>query len=416
MILKTIKYTFLIFSFFFYTYLFFINYKLYYQPTFLTKNELSYNSDQLKHLRFLRTKIDQEAATKMQNIYPEGFIFMNVLYGLAWVEFAEKIKDKNHPFYKESLLEIEKALDEIYSTNGKRIFPHEQRIKDGAFYTGWSTYLLGKKLALSQEFSFSELKLFQDKCEEIAIVINSGHSPYVESYPNQVWPADIFTAVASLKIHDSFLEEKYEEDIFNWIQRVKRSLDKKGMIPHSEMDLSDSGPFKPFYEEARGSSMSLMLNFLFEIDEEFGKEQFKLYKENFLAYRFGLPGIREYPKGINSTGDIDSGPVLLSVGGSASVVGQRTMALFGEKNIAKGLRNSIEGFGIALSNQKNKYYLLGQLPMADVFFAWANGIEIETIKIKKNYRWRLKFHFYSILILIVNVILYSYIKKGITTK
>jgi hypothetical protein len=95
--------------------------------------------------------------------------------------------------------------------------------------------------------------------------------------------------------------------------------------------------------------------------------------------------------------DVDSGPVILSVGGSASIVGQKTMALHGEKTVAKGIRNSIEGFGLGWEGRNRKNYLLGQLAIADAFIAWVNATEIESIKKEEN-SWKWAFQLRSILI------------------
>lgn len=371
-------------------YLTFINYKLYHSPSFKTENNITYNSEQYKHLHFLKQKIRKGAAEEMQQIYPEGFVFMNAIYGLAWAEFAEHINNKESTLQQEALVEIDYALQEILSPEGYAIFPREQRINRGAYFTGWSNYLRGKKLLLQVKPDVTTTQRFQQTCEEIATVITSGKSPYVESYPNQVWPADITTAVASLAIHDRIFKPRYKDTIQIWINRVKSTLDHKGLIPHAEW--ADTN-----YVDSRGSSMSLMLCFLKEIDAEFSEELFQKYKNEFLTYRFGLPGIREHHQEKDLGADVDSGPVILSVGGSASIVGQKAMALHGEKNIAKGLRNSIEGFGIGWEGSKNKNYLLGKLPIADAFIAWVNATEIESIN-QKETRWRWKFQLISLFI------------------
>jgi len=115
----------------------------------------------------------------------------------------------------------------------------------------------------------------------------------------------------------------YDSFVNTWLEDVKGSLDSiTGLIPH-EVDFET----QTVLEGAKGSSQSLMLNFLIEIDSTFAKAQFEKYRTQFLDYRFGLPGIREYPKGTKSGADIDSGSVLLGIGGSASLVGQRTIVI-----------------------------------------------------------------------------------------
>lgn len=362
---------------------------MYHSPTIGRDYPLEWDNDQLLHLRHLKAEINQGAAEEMQDMYPEGYLFMTALYGLAWAEFAENIPNHHHELFLEAYKEVEWATKATRSRMAQGFFPRDQRIEYGAYYSGWSNYMLGKKINLNPNSLENDIQAFQNKCNEIASVITSGDSPYVESYYNQVWPADITVAVACLALHDRIFPDRYQDDIQIWLDRVRENLDEQGMIPHVS--------YEHGHARSRGSSMSLMLCFLPEIDANFSKELFSKYKEYFLTYRFGLPGIREYQKGINEGSDVDSGPVILSVGGSASIVGQRAFTLHQEKDIALGIKNSIEGFGIGWSNGKKKQYLFGQLPIADAFIAWVNGQNPEFIP-KKEKQWRWKFHLLSLLI------------------
>ncbi|MDF1697554.1 MAG: hypothetical protein P1U56_17045 [Saprospiraceae bacterium] len=123
------------------------------------------------------------------------------------------------------------------------------------------------------------------------------------------------------------------------------------------------------------------MNFLVEIDEIFTREQFQLYKKHFLDKRLGLYGVREHPKGVNSSGDIDSGPVIWGIGGAASVVGQRAMWKNGAIEEAKSIRNNLESFGMTITFNEKKKYLLGALPIADAFLCWSNSVEMHPVQV-----------------------------------
>jgi hypothetical protein len=142
-----------------------------------------------------------------------------------------------------------------------------------------------------------------------------------------------------------------------------------------------------------------MLCLLPEIDSMFAEEQFVLYEQYFVTARLGLPGIREYPAGIDGNGDIDSGPVIWGIGGAASVVGQRAAAANGREDLYVGLRNSLEAFGAAYPLFGKKKYLFGQLPMADAFIAWGNAVE----KVPANGRYPKPWgiHLVSLLLLLL---------------
>ena len=50
-----------------------------------------------------------------------------------------------------------------------------------------------------------------------------------------------------------------------------------------------------------------------------------------------------------------------------------TAAQYDAIDLYAGLRNSIEGFGCAITLGGKKRYIFGQLPMADVFIAWSHS-------------------------------------------
>ena len=379
----------------------YLNYSMYYSPSFAPSLLSKYNKDVYQQVQFLKEEIHQGAASDMQSFFPEGFIFLNALYALTWCNLIDNV-EKNAPIYVEGMEEITWTIKAMQSDEGMRIFSKNQLIERGAFYNGWCNYVLGKKLSVLYETSRTaeDVMTFKNKCEQIRNAMQKSESPYLESYIDSAWPADMTLCVASLAIHDKIFEPKYQDDIRNWIQKVKTTLDKEtGLIPH----IVDVNTVKSI-GTARGCSQSLILCFLFEIDKGFAKEQFEIYKNLFVDYRVGLPGIREYPKGIFGLGDIDSGPVIFGIGGAASIVGQRVMGLYGEWELYEGLRNSIEGFGIPYTFGGQKKYLFGVLPMADAFIAWANSIENEPNQTQKTTNWRVSFHLISLLILSILVV------------
>jgi hypothetical protein len=338
------------------------------------------------------------AADNMQALYPEGYIFMHALYGLAW-HYARNLPPAT-PLYKEAQAEISKSCTAVQLPQARAIFDEYLMLPYGAFYTGWSTYLLCKKLSLEKasERNKEEVKYFQQQCVLIAEAFNNYTSPYLESYYLAAWPADAMVCAALLKLHDKLFTPKYSSTVHYWIDNVKDRLDPNGLIPHS----ADPVTGQP-RESARGSSQSLMLIFLHEIDSTFGNQQFDIYKNLFPDTRLGLYGIREYPKGTVGAGDVDSGPVIFQMGGAASIVGVRTLTLYRERSMAYNIQCSLEAFGFATHHGDERKYIFGILPMADVFITWAHGaIPIETYS--KNTANLNLFHIYSALAITIIIV------------
>ena len=373
-------------------FIFYLNVKLYYRPTFAS--EAPYiNTDIINQLHFLKSTIHNGAATTMQQAYPEGFVFTQAVYGLSWCEVAARLEHRT-ALYKEAIHEISYASEQLSSSEGQGGFDSTLAIPFGAYYAGWSNYLLGKKLTvqLPHERDTAAIKHFKQVCAQIDSALQQ--EVYPESYSGFSWPADVFVAAASLQLHDQLFEPLYRQSLHLWIERVKKTTDQNGFIPY---DASVDGTPQHI---ARGSSESLILNFLIDIDPAFANQQFALYQKAFLDYRFGLPGIREFPKGNDNTGDVDSGPVILSMGSAATIVGIRVLALYNDSTRALAVRNGIEAFGLAYTGENEKKYLLGQWPMADVFIAWAHTTEMTKEQACNTSKaWRLQFQLYSLIIL-----------------
>lgn len=343
-----------------------------------------YDEDIYAQLQHLKGEMHSNAAAyKMQRLFPEGFIFQNVLYGLTWCDLIQDETDES--IQQEALTEIDWAIEELLSENGTEIFNENLTPKYGILYRGWTNYLIGKRLIIDD--SPTKLKLlYAINSQEISAAFDSSSNPYLESYYSASWSADNMVAIASFALKTKITKESETtiSAVDTWMSKVKSKLDKHGRIPHA-VDWKTGNTV----QESRGNSMSLMLCFLKDIDLDFAQEQFDSYKKDFVDSRLGLPGIREDHKGITKGGDIDSGPVIWEIGGAASIVGQRTAALYGDWNTFQGLRNSIELFGAAYTWQGKKKYLFGQVPMADAFIAWSNVAASEAdIATTSNWRWR----------------------------
>lgn len=374
------------------------NISLYHKTNFKKNdiNKIKFNLDVYHQLCFLKSKLKTESADKMQEIFPEGSVFINTLYGLTWAELIEN-QPENSKLFIEGINEISWVLSEIDKPDIKSLFNYNLPLKYGAFYRGWRNYLLGKKIEIQSEINrdSNDIKAFKKTCKQIDSVLSSNKSPYLETYIDNKWPADGIIAVSSLKLHDViFKTNRYESQLNSWILKIKTNLDPKtGLIPHSIQAQNDE-----ITEGTRGSSQSLILVFIKDIDSVFAKNQFLKYKKHFLDYRLGMPGIREYPKNQKGSGDIDSGPVIFDIGGAASIVGQKTMGLYKDWSHYNALKNCIETFGVGFTRKNEKKYIFGQLPIADAFIAWSNVSEKDNILLNNRIFWRIKIQLISLIL------------------
>ncbi|MEJ7646096.1 MAG: hypothetical protein WKF87_15990 [Chryseolinea sp.] len=343
-----------------------INLKIHYQPEHIIERGNSVQYELVRELRGLKRALNENADVEMQKIYPEGYVFLNATYALAWSSFLSHQGHQN--YLEEGHTEISKAWDKINSETGKSHFTRNLPLPYGSFYNGWSSYVLACKLRLemAQDRSDREILQFKQQCNKISDALQQ--TTYPESYDGAAWPADVMVCVASLCLHDQLFEPQYKNVVRKWLPEVMKRLDNHGMIPHSVHPHNGMPD-----ENSRGSSMSLILIFLHNIDNQFVQEQFLLFKESFVADLSGLTGILEYAKRNSGRGDIDSGPVFLGFGSAATIVGMQTLSIFGAHESALKVRNAVEAFSLPVQREDYKHHFFGKLPIADAFITWSHS-------------------------------------------
>jgi hypothetical protein len=359
--------------------------------------QLNYLENQLKH---------QEAGHKMQEIFPEGFIFINTLYGLSWAEIANT-ENKSSQLFSRSVTEAKYAYREINSSQAKSNFDTGLNPAYGIFYSGWKNYLLSKILSVENKKDSVEILEFKTNCKQIADAVQSNPSPFLESYSNSCWPADMFAAIASLKMHDKLFDVKYDTIIKNWLDKVKSKTDPETkLIPHAAMVGSGD-----ICQEPRGSSTALMILLLTEIDSAFAQQQFNIFYSQFTITRFGFPAIREFPENKPGKGDIDSGPVILNISFPATIVSIGVFKKFGYTHMADKISKCVDAFGFPYTTKTEKKYLFGKIPIADAFIAWSRiqpavkTITAENQKNQYDFGSFIYFRIFSLLIIIIIILL-----------
>jgi hypothetical protein len=348
----------------------YVNARLYDLPVCDPAEGGALNVDVVKQLQFLKRQLHEGgAAEAMQQQYPEGFVFSHALYALAWCDVTAVCRPESVR-RQEGLREIAFSMDALDAPAGKQVFSRELPLPYGAFYRGWTSYVRGKYLSLLPVDSRDTLVVqrFKADCREIAAAIIAHKQPYLESYADAAWPADNILCLAALSLHDRLFEPAFQELRKVWLERIRSALVAPNqMIPHA-FDVQQNAPDGG----VRGSSQSLMLCFLPEIDSAFSEAQYQRFRSQFVGYQLGMPGVREYPKGDFGLGDIDSGPVLFGMGGAASVVGIRAAAQHRDWELAMPLYAGVNALLMPTTNGQEKKYLLGTLPVLDAFMAWGS--------------------------------------------
>lgn len=360
----------------------------------------------IKQLNFLEFELKNNSlGDRMQQLYPEGKVFVNALYGLTWCELALQDSSLKNKAIKEALFSYNQISDKATQLNfDKSLLPEH-----GVYYFGWKNYLLSKIFQLDTTFHGSDILISQFKydCKQFIEQISIEERPYLESYIGLTWPADMVVSMVAVSNSNKLFSLGYEQIIKQWIEKTKLNLDPNtGLVPHCV----DSKTNK-MMEGARGSSSSLILRLLHEIDPSYSNELYPSYKNHLHSSFFGVPFIREYPKGQNGIGDIDSGPVIFGIGFAGTIVSIGSYSLHNDADLSRYQYNIIHTFGFTTETENSLRYLYGELPMADAFIAWsASSINSMRGLKKDTYNYPMSFHCVSIslvvLIFILSLIVY----------
>jgi hypothetical protein len=327
-------------------------------------------ADVVPQLRFIRQALDAGTADEMQDLFPEGYFFSHVLYGLAWANLgAQDTADLTT-----ALTEARWALAALDSAAGRATFSPTLEPPYGVFYVGWSNLLRGSVLNLQAAASRddAEVARFEADSAALAAAFEASSTPFLSAYPNQAWPVDNVVAIASLALHDRLLEPRYSDLIAAWLTAAQARMDTDTqLLPHRvEADTGEQ------IQGARATSQSLITLFLPGIDPTWATDQYARFRQQFMTNVIGVPGILEYPVGTSGRGDVDSGPLLFGISFSASVVGAAAGRANHDLTTADAFFNTGEALGLPLEWDGSKRYALGLLPIGDAFLAWAKSTPI----------------------------------------
>lgn len=122
----------------------------------------------------------------------------------------------------------------------------------------------------------------------------------------------------------------------------------------------------------RGSSQSLIQTLWPDIDPLGAADSYRRFRGQFVDGCAGLVGVREYPKGRNGSGDVDSGPLLDGCSASATAVTLAAGLRNGDLALARTLDREAE-LTWAPTPTAGRRCAGGVLPVADAFLAWARA-------------------------------------------
>jgi hypothetical protein len=243
-------------------------------------------------LAFIRAELDGGAAARMQQLFPEGYFFSYLLYGLTWAELARARPEWCEEAFREALW----ALRHTDSARAREMFPEEQAVPHGVFFAGWTAWLYARVLGIEGAPADALAPRLEELTQQVASALDESPTPFLQAYPGGAWPCDTVVAIAALAEHDRALEGRYAATVGRWLGNVEERLD-------------------------------------------------------------------------------DSGPLILGVSASASVVMASAAAFYRDEQTADALFGTMELAGLPIDVGAGKRYGFGLLPVGDAFVAWASAAQ-----------------------------------------
>jgi hypothetical protein len=182
-----------------------------------------------------------------------------------------------------------------------------------AAYLGYLNLALGLHVRLDPESRFRALH----DAITAALLRRIERSPthWLETYPGEVYPVDNSAVVGSIGLHASTRGEPPPAVVRAWSAHVRATaLDPATGLLVQAVDPS-TGVAK---DRARGSGSALASYFLSFADPALSKDLWSAVHRELAATVLGFGVVREYPARVAGAGDIDSGPVVLGAGVSAT--------------------------------------------------------------------------------------------------
>jgi len=359
--------------------------------------------DVIAQLRFLRGALERGAGEEMQQLFPEGFFFSHVLYGLAWVEVGASVAPDD-PQHEQAITGAWWAADRLDSPASLMPFSPALDPPFGVFVVGWGTWLRTGILALEAPDRRDPDRVARviDDCQALGAAFARSSTPFLTSYPGQAWPVDSIVGIAALRRCNDLFELRYDDVIARWITLAQERLDPAtGLLSHR----ADPRTGQPL-DSARGSSQSVIARFLPAIDPIWGLDQYRRFRARFVTTVAGLPGVREYPHGQEGNGDVDSGPLLAGVSLSATTVTLGAARAWGDTGLAEPLRFGGEFLGMGITVGDEKRYALGMLPVGDAFLVWSKTAPLwrtrppdQSFDPVVPFWWRLPLHAISLMLI-----------------
>lgn len=323
------------------------------------------------HLRAVERRVHAGEDAMQLFIVPEGAFLANVFYGYSLINLAVA-NPQDSALRNKTIAEIESILTKTYQYRSVKPFSQTGKsLPGGIIFCGNYNRLMAGYIMLGGT-SKKITDEFHVMSEQIARAFMNTNPPFPESYWGLTWPVDGVCALDSLRLHDEIFHTKYSAATERWLSWMKGHLDSQTglMIAQAARDKDD------VVDGTRGCAMSWSLAVLPNLDPDFAREQYKLFrKEFFVPFGPGLMGIQEWYQGIEKPSEFKPGPVVGTLGAAATGLGIAATRANSDWESWHEILRALELLGAPMSTlYGEKTYFLGQSLLCDSIALWGKTI------------------------------------------
>lgn len=218
-------------------------------------------------------------------------------------------------------------------------------------YYGHLNLMLGCYALLNNDGRFKDLHIKISNA--IANRMQKYPHRHIETYPGETYPPDNTVSAASLKVADMTLGTKYAALLNEWIEQCKKLEDPQTGLIVFGMDITSGKP----RQTARGSHAGWNSFYLPLVDEAYAALQYNRFKKFMLRRFIGFAGFKEYANGTLFWMDRDAGPVLFSIGVSATGFAVAGAQREGDRALKSDLLRSVELLGVSVTKGDERRYV-----------------------------------------------------------
>ncbi len=256
---------------------------------------------------------------------------------------------EQHPGHQERYLPAVRACGSWLASADSRDFGAQAWGGDelGAAYVGYSALALVRWSQVDPEFPVqAELDAMV-----AALALHLDEEPHRwETYPGQTYPPDLAVCAAALAQAGG-----HEERLGAWLLRFRaESIDPEtGLLIQSLSPMTGAAMGLP-----RASGTSFAVYFLSFADPQLSASLYRsLQGQQRHLGPFG--GVREFPPGVQSLGDIDSGPVILGIGVSPTGFSLAGARLHRDRRAYVRNLRTARLFGVPVPSRGGRWYATG---------------------------------------------------------